>query len=79
MAYCISITWSGARPNYEIYVIEISVSQEERKMDFSNFPQGLKVLIWFTICSWYKYLIVSLFFSHLGFWSGNLFSDCAFS
>ena len=21
----------------------------------------------------YKYLIVSLFFSHLGFWSGNLF------
>ena len=26
-----------------------------------------------TIVSWYKYLIVSLFFSHLGFWSGNLF------
>ena len=23
--------------------------------------------------SWYKYLIVSLDFSHLGFWSGNLF------
>ena len=23
--------------------------------------------------SWYKYLIVSLFFSHLGFWRGNLF------
>ena len=23
--------------------------------------------------SWYIYLIVSLFFSHLGFWSGNLF------
>ena len=23
--------------------------------------------------SWYMYLIVSLFFSHLGFWSGNLF------
>ena len=23
--------------------------------------------------SWYKYLIVSLFFSHPGFWSGNLF------
>ena len=23
--------------------------------------------------SWYKYLVVSLFFSHLGFWSGNLF------
>ena len=29
--------------------------------------------------SWYKYLIVSLVVSHLGFWSGNLFSDCAFS
>ena len=29
--------------------------------------------------SWYKYLIVSLVFSHLGFWSGNLFCDCAFS
>ena len=23
--------------------------------------------------SWYKYLIVSLVFSHLGFWSGHLF------
>ena len=23
--------------------------------------------------SWYKYLIVNLFFSHLGFWNGNLF------
>ena len=23
--------------------------------------------------SWYKYLIVSKVFSHLGFWSGNLF------
>ena len=23
--------------------------------------------------SWYMYLIVSLVFSHLGFWSGNLF------
>ena len=23
--------------------------------------------------SWYKYLIVSLVFSHPGFWSGNLF------
>ena len=23
--------------------------------------------------SWYKYLTVSLVFSHLGFWSGNLF------
>ena len=23
--------------------------------------------------SWYKYLIVSLFFPHLGYWSGNLF------
>ena len=23
--------------------------------------------------SWYKCLLVSLFFSHLGFWSGNLF------
>ena len=23
--------------------------------------------------SWYKYLIVNIAFSHLGFWSGNLF------
>ena len=23
--------------------------------------------------SWYKYLIINLFFSNLGFWSGNLF------
>ena len=27
----------------------------------------------YEMCSWYKYLIVSLVFSHLGFWSGNLF------
>ena len=29
--------------------------------------------------SWYKYLTVSLFFSHLGFWSGNLFLIAPFS
>ena len=28
--------------------------------------------------SWYKYLIVSLVFSHLGFWSGNLFQIAPF-
>ena len=28
--------------------------------------------------SWYKYLIVSLVFSHLGFWSGSLFLIAAF-
>ena len=28
--------------------------------------------------SWYKYLIVSLVFSHLGFWSGNLFLSAPF-
>ena len=28
--------------------------------------------------SWYKYLIVSLVFSHLGFWSGNLFRIASF-
>ena len=28
--------------------------------------------------SWYKYLFVNLVFSHLGFWSGNLFLIAAF-
>ena len=28
--------------------------------------------------SWYKYLIVTLVFSHLGFWSGNLFLIATF-
>ena len=28
--------------------------------------------------SWYKYLIVGLVFSHLGFWSGNLFPIALF-
>ena len=28
--------------------------------------------------SWYKYLIVSLVFSNLGFWSGNLFLTAPF-
>ena len=27
----------------------------------------------YDMLSWYKYLIVNLVFSHLGFWSGNLF------
>ena len=27
----------------------------------------------YVMFSWYKYLIVSLVFSHLGFWSGSLF------
>ena len=27
----------------------------------------------YNMFSWYKYLIVSLVFSHLGFWSGNPF------
>ena len=27
----------------------------------------------YEVFAWYKYLIVSLVFSHLGFWSGNLF------
>ena len=31
------------------------------------------LIVRLTIVSWYKYLIVSLVFSHLGFWSGNLF------
>ena len=28
--------------------------------------------------SWYMYLIVNLVFSHLGFWSGNLFLTLSF-
>ena len=28
--------------------------------------------------SWYKYLMVGLVFSHLGFWSGNLFLIASF-
>ena len=28
--------------------------------------------------SWYKYLIVNLVFSHLGFWSGNFFLIATF-
>ena len=31
------------------------------------------------VSSWCGCLIVGLVFSHLGFWSGNIFSDCAFS
>ena len=27
----------------------------------------------YDVFSWYKYLIVNLVFSHLGFWSGDLF------
>ena len=27
----------------------------------------------YDMLSWYKYLIVNLVFSHLGFWSGNLY------
>ena len=33
----------------------------------------------YDIFSQYKYLTVNLVFSHLGFWSGISFSDCAIS
>ena len=33
----------------------------------------------YEIFSWYKYLIVSLVFSHFGFLEWDSFSDCAFS
>ena len=37
-------------------------------------PIGKIAAHWaYEMFSWYKYLIVSLVFSHLGFWSGNLF------
>ena len=32
----------------------------------------------YEMVSWYKCLIVSLVFSHLGFWSGNLFHIAPF-
>ena len=38
-----------------------------------NFSSCLITLRNRNTASWYKYLIVSLVFSHLGFWSGNLF------
>ena len=39
-----SINWPVARARYEIHVIKISVSPENRKTDFfSNFSQELKV------------------------------------
>ena len=64
MAYCIlrstktkgckyPLNWSIARPKYEIYVIKISVSPEERKMDFLNFPQGLKVFPNLFLCVYF--------------------------
>ena len=37
-------------------------------------PIGKIAAHWaYKVFSWYKYLIVSLVFSHLGFWSGSLF------
>ena len=33
----------------------------------------------YNMFSWYKYLIVNLVFSYLGFWSGNLFLIAPFS
>ena len=45
-----------------------------------DFDNSVKVTEWLPIgkiaaqmFTWYKYLIVSLVFSHLGFWSGSLF------
>ena len=37
-----SINWSVARPKYEPYVIKISVSPKERKMDFFKLSPGAK-------------------------------------
>ena len=43
-----------------------SLARNYRPVSLTCIPCKLLVL-------WYKYLIVSLVFSHLGFWSGNLF------
>ena len=68
-----------AKPRYEIHVIEISVSPEERKMDiFSNFSQELKVFPNLFPCV-YKYLIVNLVFPYPVFGVGIFLFDCAFS
>ena len=42
-------------------------------MDSLNHDNQADVIEAYEMFSWYKYLIFSLVFSHLGFWSGSLF------
>ena len=46
--------------------MKMSILNKKKKKHFD-------MLSAYEMFSWYKYLIVSLFFSHLGFWSGSLF------
>ena len=53
------------------------------KMDVGGYVRGVfcpyTAHLAYNMFSWYKYLIVSLVFSHLGFLEWESFSDCAFS
>ena len=78
----------GVRPNVYLLIvsikstfgIELPVYREWSPIGkivatFSEWPPTGKIAAHsaYDMCSWYKCLIVNLVFSHLGFWSGNLF------
>ena len=50
-----------------VYFLPVTIVQKQATYWENSCSFGLRYV------SWYKYLIVSLVFSHLGFWSGNLF------
>ena len=66
---------------FSLYINDISVGIDSQIRLFADdcvFYRGIKTVLdscsfGLRYVSWYKYLIVSLVFSHLGFWSGNLF------
>ena len=64
----------------DYYAAFFNCSPSVGRASDSMFKIRVRVYYWENSCSfglryvsWYKYLIVSLVFSHLGFWSGNLF------
>ena len=55
--------------------IGLPVLEKKRVVKVTEWPPIGKIAAHsaYEMFSWYKYLIVSLVFSHLGFWSGSLF------
>ena len=64
--YKLRVKWSN------IFLHQFNETPHGKKCKMAFYSCGWSVTLQMPV-SWYKYLIVSLVFSHLGFWSGNLF------
>ena len=67
------LSWKGGENTSIVYSIDHRASMRMESKGFRPPIGKIAAQSAYEMFSWYKYLIVSLVFSHLGFWSGNLF------